>query len=309
MRLSYSAINTYQNCPLMYKFGYIDKMPTKPNEKMWFGSHLHEILQFILNDLYHLPTQAETVRYYAENFDKSVFSSEAIAQSYFENGLKIIEKFYRQITEAMPEIVSTEEKFVLPMGKHYISGIFDRVDKLADDHFEIIDYKTGRMPDQRRLDKDLQLTLYDWAAKQKWPHLKNIKLSLHFLRPDIKMSTKRGKAHHEELKETVHKTAEKIEKEKFEPKAGPLCNYCGFAEFCPLMKDKFRKEKHEIDKILEKYLKLKIQEDEARKESERLKPHIHDYLDQEGVKGLYSDLGSLSRRKKSLIHKLNKKKK
>ena len=42
MRLSYSAINTYQNCPLMYKFGYIDKMPTKPNEKMWFAADRHE---------------------------------------------------------------------------------------------------------------------------------------------------------------------------------------------------------------------------------------------------------------------------
>ena len=291
----------------MYKFGYIDKLPTKPNEKMWFGGHLHETLKFILDDPYHLPTQAETVRYYAENFDKSVFASEGIAQDYFENGLKIIEKFYKQITEKIPEIVSTEEKFVLPMGKHQISGIFDRVDKLRDDHFEIIDYKTGRVSDQRRLDKDLQLTLYDWAAKQKWPHLKEIKLSFHFLRPDLKMSTKREKVHHEELKNIVYKTAEQIEKEKFEPKTGPLCNYCNFAEFCPLMKDKFRKEKHDIDKILEKYLKLKIQEVEAREELERLKPHIHDYLDQEGTESLFSGLGSLTRRKKSLIHKLNKK--
>ena len=291
----------------MYKFGYIDKLPTKPNEKMWFGGHLHETLKFILDDPYHLPTQAETVRYYAENFDKSVFASEGIAQDYFENGLKIIEKFYKQITEKIPEIVSTEEKFVLPMGKHQISGIFDRVDKLRDDHFEIIDYKTGRVSDQRRLDKDLQLTLYDWAAKQKWPHLKEIKLSFHFLRPDLKMSTKREKVHHEELKNIVYKTAEQIEKEKFEPKTGPLCNYCNFAEFCPLMKDKFRKEKHDIDKILEKYLKLKIQEVEAREELERLKPHIHDYLDQERTESLFSDLGSLTRRKKSLIHKLNKK--
>jgi len=307
MRLSYSAINTYQNCPLMYKFGYIDKLPSKPNEKMWFGGHLHEALKFILDDPYHLPTQAETVRFYAENFDKSIFSSEAAAQNYFENGLKIIEKFYKQITEKLPQIVSTEEKFVLPMGKHNISGIFDRVDKLSDEYFEIIDYKTGRVSDQNRLDKDLQLTLYDWAAKQKWPHLKDVKLSLHFLRPDLKMSTKREKAHHQELEKIVHKTAEQIEKEKFEPKAGPLCNYCDFAQFCPLMKDKFRKEKGEIDKILKKYLKLKTQEDEARKESERLEPHLHDYLDQERVEKLYSDLGSLTRRKKSLIHKFNKK--
>jgi len=281
----------------MYKFGYIDHLPTKPKVKMWFGFHLHETLKFILEDPYHLPTQTEAVRYYAEKFDKSVFNNDTILiQSYFENGLRIIESFYNQIKEKTPQVVTIEDKFVLPLGEHYVSGVFDRVDKVTDDNFEIIDYKTGKVPNQNDVDNNLQLTFYDWAARQKWPHLKDIKLTLHFLSPDVKLSTTRDESHHQIVKEKVYKTAEKIDKGKFEPTPGPLCNYCDFAEFCPIMKDKFRKEKGEIDTILNKFLKLKIKEAKIKNEIDSIKPHIHDYLDKEKVEQLFSDLGVLSRK-------------
>jgi len=279
----------------MYKFAYIDKLPTKKSEKMWFGNHIHQTLKFILDDPYHLPTQAETIRFYAENFDKSFFSEEKTSQNYFENGLKIIESFYRKISEDTPNVVTTEDKFAIPMGEHTISGIFDRVDKIDEESFEIVDYKTGRVPDQRIVDRDLQLTLYDWAAKQKWPHLKNVKLSLYFLAPDLKLSTQREKKHHLELEKTVNQTADQINQQKFEPTPGPLCNYCDFAEFCPLMKEKFRKEKKQIDQIINQYLKFKAKELSANLESEKLKPHIHNYLDQTGAEKLFSDLGTISR--------------
>ena len=95
--------------------------------------------------------------------------------------------------------MSTEEKFVLPLGKHQVSGIFDRIDKHSDSEFEIVDYKTGRVSDQQKIDQDLQLTTYDWAAKQKWPQIKNLKLTLHYLGPNIKLTTSRDKSHHSHL--------------------------------------------------------------------------------------------------------------
>ena len=308
MRLSYSAINTYQSCPLMYKFSYIDNLPTKPKPKMEFGNFLHKTLQFILDDRYHLPTLAETVRFYAENFDKSVFSTEREAQNYFENGLKIVETFYKEIQEKTPPVMTTEEKFVLPIGKHQLAGIFDRIDKHSEDTFEIVDYKTGKVPDQQKIDKDLQLTTYDWAAKTKWPQIKDLKLTLHFLGPNIKLSTSRDKSHHQQLEEVVSKTAEKIEKGEFEPRPNSLCNYCDYQEFCPLMKDKFRKEKKEIDEIIKKYLKLKKEEQSLKEELKVLEPYIHNYLDQSGVEKLFSKLGTISRSKRKKINaKLEKK--
>ncbi|HLC38967.1 MAG TPA: PD-(D/E)XK nuclease family protein [Patescibacteria group bacterium] len=309
MRLSYSAINTYQTCPLMFKFQYLDRLPTKPSEKMWFGNHLHETLKFILEDVYHLPTQAETIKLYSENFDKSIFAENEVAQNYFANGLKIVENFYSRIKKAMPAVVSIEEKFVLPMGEHNISGVFDRVDKITDNHFEIIDYKTGRVPTQDKVDDNLQLTMYDWAAKQKWPHLTDVKLSLHFLAPDLKLSTKRQKEDHQQLEETVNKTAEQISLEKFAPKPGPLCGWCDFQQFCPIMKDRFRQQKRSIDEIVLKYLELKSKESELQDKAENLTPHLHRYMDEKKVEKLFSDLGDVYRTKTGKIsHQIKKKK-
>jgi CRISPR/Cas system-associated exonuclease Cas4 (RecB family) len=287
----------------MYKFGYIDRIPTtKPKEKMWFGNHLHESFKYILGDPYHLPTKADVIRDYAERFKKENFSTPGIAQNYFESGLKIVEEFYAKIKEKMPPVITTEEKFVLPLGKHQVSGVFDRVDKLSDTEFEIIDYKTGKVPDQRIVDKNLQLTMYDWAARQKWPGLTNIKLSLYFPAPDLKITTIRKPEDHQEMNEIINKTAEKIENGKFEPKPGPLCNYCDFQEFCPLMKEKFRTEKKDIDEIIKKYLELKNNSNQLKNEMELLNPHIHKYLDEEKVEKLFSEKGEISRGKTKRIN-------
>ena len=60
----------------------------------------------------------------------------------------------------------------------------DRIDKNADGSFEIIDYKTKRkMPGQKEIDSDLQMSIYQLGLMKKWPHIDSdkIKLSFYFL--------------------------------------------------------------------------------------------------------------------------------
>src|SRR5205807_9817073 len=44
MRLSYSAISTYETCPAKYKFQYEDRLPTEGSPALTFGDSLHRVL-------------------------------------------------------------------------------------------------------------------------------------------------------------------------------------------------------------------------------------------------------------------------
>ena len=53
MKISYSAISSYQTCPLAYKFQYVDRLPTAPSPALSFGQSLHEVLRWF----YDVPTE------------------------------------------------------------------------------------------------------------------------------------------------------------------------------------------------------------------------------------------------------------
>ena len=47
-------------------------------------------------------------------------------------------------------------------------GRVDRVDRLPDGDYELIDYKTGERKTEAELESDLQLALYRLAAREAW---------------------------------------------------------------------------------------------------------------------------------------------
>ena len=70
-----------------------------------------------------------------------------------------------------------EKLFKIKIGEDiFITGKIDRVDKIKNEGIEIIDYKTGRQPNENDLKKSLQLSIYALAATN--PGLYNKKLSI-----------------------------------------------------------------------------------------------------------------------------------
>src|SRR6476660_7243770 len=44
MLLSYSKLNTYQQCPLRYRFTYLDRLPRRPRRLFRAARHIHHAL-------------------------------------------------------------------------------------------------------------------------------------------------------------------------------------------------------------------------------------------------------------------------
>ena len=76
---------------------------------------------------------------------------------------------YRERIEGDPaEPMWFERAFAFRLGPHLLRGRVDRVDRLPDGGFELIDYKTGRPKTAAQLKDDVQLSLYAVGAREAW---------------------------------------------------------------------------------------------------------------------------------------------
>ena len=61
-----------------------------------------------------------------------------------------------------------ERNFAFTIGPHQLRGRVDRVDRLPDGGYELIDYKTGDPGSGPKLAGDVQLALYRLGAREAW---------------------------------------------------------------------------------------------------------------------------------------------
>ena len=119
-----------------------------------------------------------------------------------------------------------------------VGGRIDRVDLIDKNRVEIIDYKTGtNLPDEKKLAKDMQLTVYALAAtevKEKYLGRKpdEVLLSLYYLETGQKLTSVRTKGQLEEAKEEILKKADEISKSDFECSGHVLCAACEYKILC-----------------------------------------------------------------------------
>lgn len=233
MRLSYSAISTYQKCPLSYKYLYRLKLPTKPSHHLSFGSSIHSALEFFYNVDVPKPCSLERLLEELDNaWLRDGYESEKQEQEFKEKGRAILTQFYHENLPLFAVPLAIEQRFSLDLDGITINGIIDRVDRLQDGGIEIIDYKTNnKLPPKTKINTDLQLPIYHMAVENIYGEPPQ-KVTLYFLVPNQKMSARKTKSDIKRAKEIIHKVAANIQAEKFEPFKNPLCPWCDFIERC-----------------------------------------------------------------------------
>jgi RecB family exonuclease len=100
---------------------------------------------------------------------------------------------------------------------------------------EIHDYKTAaRVPRQDDLDRDRQLALYQIGVAEQYGDERPIRLVWHYLLPDqVRTSTRTPEAL-AALRASTIELIDRIRAERaYEPRPGPLCRWCEYAEICP----------------------------------------------------------------------------
>lgn len=234
---SYSQLESFERCPLQYKYQFILKLPSFPSSALSFGTTIHNtLLQFY--QLYRKDNKTDTdllFFLYKKNWLPLGYSSVSHQERIKKEGL-IILKNYIKIFFRPTIIIDLEKKFKIKITKDiFLTGKIDRIDKNNARQIEIIDYKTGKVPDEKKLKNDIQLSIYALAASSRElfrKNLKDIKTSYYFLNTGEKKSYIKTEKEINETKEKIIKTVSEIRKNDFSPKPGPQCDFCSFKIIC-----------------------------------------------------------------------------
>ncbi|MBN1288291.1 MAG: PD-(D/E)XK nuclease family protein [Actinobacteria bacterium] len=252
MKLSYSAISSYQTCPLQYYYRYVEKKPSLPSPSLSFGTSLHEVL----NWFYSVPTPDpysldEMVDQLEKAWVSEGYCSPEEETRYFLQGRSTLEIYYRNNIHDFHIPAALEHGFGIDMGFCTLTGVIDRLDKHPDGGFEIIDYKTNRrLPPARRLDEDLQLPIYQIAAEDIWK-VSPEKVTFYYLLLNHRHSFKITDERKSRAIETIKGVAGKIESGLFDATRNNLCPWCDYIDLCPEWKDKPKPQKSRTSPALD----------------------------------------------------------
>jgi DNA helicase II / ATP-dependent DNA helicase PcrA len=109
----------------------------------------------------------------------------------------------------------------------------DRVDRLPDGRYELIDYKTGKPKSAADLREDVQLSLYQMGARESWD-LETSAQSYYYVLDNEKVPVEHSEDELERVRGTVSTIAEGIMAQEFEPTPSPeICSFCDYRIICP----------------------------------------------------------------------------
>ena len=321
MRTSYSALQTYNTCPLKFKYQEIDRIKVPKSKEAVFGTAVHAALRrmFTHDPLY--PALDEVVDFFSRTWEEArarlTLSTEQAA-AYRIQGATLLTQFYKKNPPWNFHVLDLESRFEVVLEDpgageaHIVAGVIDRIDKLSQDRYEIIDYKTARrMPSQEGLDNDLQMSIYHLGLLRKWPHLQaqNIVLSLHFLKHGEKISTVRAETALTETRGRILKTLreirERARKDDFPPTPSALCDWCGYRAICPVWRHLYQdkesqvKNQEELAPVLKEYISLKSANQTNNLRLRELQGKIQDFMEREGLLRVFSEQGFLTKSERS----------
>jgi len=222
VHLSYSKIKTYLECPLKFKFCYIDKIPQKPKPYFRFSHIIHATLTRY--HFYQRKNLEDLLTFYHETFRSSKEKSERL----YREGKKILINFYQDF-QATPYRV--EEKFKVKIGPHLLSGKIDRVDKV-NGGYELIDYKVAKnILSQEEIQDNLQLRIYS-TGFYRLTKIIPLRAGFYYLRYRKKLYTVPTEEDIHETIKLIYSVAGRIRGGRFLAKEGSFCKVCDYKERC-----------------------------------------------------------------------------
>ena len=302
---SHSKISCFGNCPLQFKFRYIDrKKPDFKNSiEAFLGSMVHDSLELLHTEkqMGKTLTLDYLLDYYISSWkDKwndeiKVIKKDRKAEEYFNLGIGFIKDYYNKYQPFdHGKDIGIEEKILIQLNsRHNIIGYIDRLTIVDNTTYEIHDYKTGAsLPEQRYLDSDRQLALYMIAILEKFPSAEKVELVWHYLAFDKEMRSTRTREQLEILKIDIIRKIDMIESAKdYPPKESALCNWCVYQSYCPLKNHQNRLENipkkgfsnDDGAQLVNRCIELKDKKKEIEDELDSLKSDLIGYADQQKI--------------------------
>ncbi|HEX6387971.1 MAG TPA: PD-(D/E)XK nuclease family protein, partial [Solirubrobacteraceae bacterium] len=229
--LSASDIETYRSCPLRYKFARVFRIPSEPTLNQRFGIVVHQALE-----RFHAESGAsleELQGLLDAAWRRSGLGDSDQERQLHEKAVVAMRRYVDRFSAEPGEPVWLEKGFAFKLGPHLLRGRVDRVDRLPDGEYELIDYKTGRPKTAVQLRDDVQLSLYAIAARESW-EIEAPQQAYHYVLDDQKVAVPADEIDPGWITETVMEVADGILSQGFEPTPSySVCSMCDYRIACP----------------------------------------------------------------------------
>ncbi len=231
LMLSASDIETYRTCPLKYKFARVLRVPQEPTLNQRFGILVHQVLE-----RYHQSgggTVDELLGLLEIAWRRGGFGDSEEERQLRGKAGASLRRYHQRCSDEPVEPVWFERQFSFRMGAHTLRGRVDRVDRLVDGSYELIDYKTGRPRSVTQLREDVQLSLYAVGAREAW-QLDAVEQAYLYVLDDEKVRVPREQIDPAWIADTVLEVGDGIMAQGFEPTPSvTACAMCDYRIACP----------------------------------------------------------------------------
>jgi len=234
-RLSASALQTYEICPLQFKLEREWRIPGEVPAAMEYGATIHRILlaYYASVRLGRTIEDDQLIELFKTDLRAAGIEEKYQQELYERQGIEQLRGFLSSCKRVpVPQVLHTEEWFEMQIGQAKVVGRIDRIDQLGNGRVVITDYKTGRPKSQEDADRSLQLSIYALAAREKWGYHAD-QIAFYNLEENSAVVTRRSESQLQECKHKVEEVAGKIAAEEFDAKPGFYCTFCAYRSLCP----------------------------------------------------------------------------
>lgn len=242
--LNYSKIKTYRECPLLYKYKYIEGKKDGLVPASSLGVSIHRTLE-----QYHAASSdpSEILNYFDDCWLPAGYSSAGEQMEYYLKGKKMLEEYAQAEYSRKTRVDSTEREFIFKHGDWTFRGKIDRTDQWPDGTWEVIDYKTGpETEDGFDITKSLQMGIYSVGARRAW-NMQKGKASIYFVAFGKTESAPFDAFNEDEILKTFIETGKQILSADYTPNT-KHCQHCAFRNRCPRSTAADPEEKKDGDK-------------------------------------------------------------
>ncbi len=310
--LSYSSYRTYQECPLRWRFLYIDKLPEAPRGYFTFGRVIHSVLEELvaplvipsarrageserqrtLDEWHPAPgsrgadrwmTAEELLAAYDRAWSSEGYISAEEESRYRSLGRELLLRYYEFLVRERPIPVSVEEHLEARWDGIPVHGYVDRIDRTPSGGLEIVDYKTSRELSNDDARESDQLSLYQVLVESNYAEPVH-GLTLYHLRSLTPLrSAPRERTELAGLHDRLGTVYDGIRAEAYEPTPGRHCTRCDFRDRCPEFRTVPPAEGERLRLLVDRFETLRAEEGRLEAELRRTAEELHRAAEQLGV--------------------------
>ncbi|HEV2993877.1 MAG TPA: PD-(D/E)XK nuclease family protein [Acidimicrobiia bacterium] len=242
--LSPSSISAFKECPLAYRFAYIDRLPEPPSVWTAKGTLVHLALQFLLDRprddrtldaaLADLDRARVTLAHDAEFAALELDDDERAA--FDRDAEELVRRYFQLEDPQSVHPIGLELRLEAQVAGVRIRGVIDRLD-LVDGELVVTDYKTGSVPSELFESKSLAgVHMYALLCEQNFGQRPHHVQLLYLSKPEAIIATPSDQSSTGLSRRTLALWAA-IERacahDDFRPHPSRLCDFCTFRPYCP----------------------------------------------------------------------------